>query len=385
MKAPSLKSKINLKESISNFRSLLLATQNTMGIDVGYSYIKIAQFQRTRRGFLLTDYRVRAIPFKVRDNLRERNNFIKELNKASIIEEFNDYYIIGTSKTLKNCVKKAEKLAKTDITILIDGETGIGKEIFAKYIYYSSSRTNKPFMAINCAAIPNELWEAELFGYKKGAFTGAINNRLGKIKAANGGVVFFDEINRISKRGQASLLRFLEENEIYPVGAEFPEKIDVRTIFATNENLLDLIKNDKFLPDLYYRISSSTIVIPPLRERRKDIIELINYFIKLYSNKYNKGINFIEKDAMELLINYNWPGNVRELKNVLEHMIILNDRNKIGKEDITFIKGEEKFTTLDEHERDYIIKVLEYTKGNKIKASKILGIHRNSLNNKLNK
>ena len=313
----------------------------------------------------------------------EEEKYIKKLNKINIISEFQNYYIIGKSKVLKELVKKAEKLAKTDVNILIEGETGIGKEIFAKYIYYKSNRWDKAFMPINCGGIPDTLWESELFGYKSGAFTGAIKDRLGKIKAANGGVVFLDEIDKTTKRGQTLLLRFLEEKEIYPVGSEFPEKVDVRVIFAANVDLMKLIEEDKFLPDLYYRISTSNIKIPPLRERKEDISELINYYIKKYSGKYGKKIDGISNEAMKLLLSHKWPGNIRELKNNIENMIILCENKTIEVKDIILNRGIKTFLPLEEYEHNYIKDVLRFTKGNKVKAAKILGIHRNSLNNKL--
>jgi two-component system, NtrC family, response regulator HydG len=304
----------------------------------------------------------------------------------------NIYGIVGESQAMQNVFRTIEKISSTDVTALITGESGTGKELVARAIHYRSHKSTTPFVAVNCAAIPNELLESELFGYVKGAFTGANETRAGFFQTAEGGTIFLDEISNTSLSMQAKLLRVLQEKEFYMVGDKKPIKVAVRIIASTNVELLHLVKKGNFREDLYYRLNVVNILIPPLRERGNDIFLLINYF----ANKYTKEIgrknipSFTDK-ALEALKNYYWPGNVRELQNLLHHLIILNDDDTIDISDllpairynINTAQTPALNKTLNEIEHEYILNVLASVENNKTEAARILGIDRKTLREKL--
>lgn len=241
---------------------------------------------------------------------------------------------IGDSPPMQKVFDFIQKVADTDSTILIYGESGTGKELVAKTIHYNSSRSEMPFVPLNCAAIPNELLETELFGHEKGAFSGAINTRLGRFELANKGTLFLDEIGDLHPSLQSKLLRVLQEREFERVGGTKTIKVDVRIIAATNKNLEDAVSNGKFREDLYYRLNVISIHLPPLRERKEDIYLLIRHFMKNFSKKNKKDIPKISHDVMQCLVNYHWPGNVRELENLIERFVILNDSGVITMDDL---------------------------------------------------
>lgn len=304
--------------------------------------------------------------------------------------------IIGKSNAMMNVFSMIDKVKDTDGTILLIGESGVGKELVAKAIHYSSKRVNNPFIPINCGALPDDLLESELFGYEKGAFTGAINKKMGLLEAANKGTLFLDEVSSISPMMQVKLLRFLQERSFIKLGGKEIINVDVRIIAATNEDLKEAVNRGAFRKDLYYRLNVIPIEIPPLRERRDDIPILIRYFIKKFSEKTGKKIDGISKDAEDILIKYKWEGNVRELENVIERAVIITDSNTIGIKDIpeAIINGTVQFTeqvfpyqsdlTLFDVERLHIINILKKTNGNKSKAARILGIDYSTLRRKLN-
>jgi two-component system response regulator AtoC len=303
--------------------------------------------------------------------------------------------IIGKSKKIKEIFAIIEKISQNDSTILISGESGTGKDLIARAIHFNSPRKQKPFIPINCASIPENLLESELFGYEKGAFTGAVNQRIGMFELANEGTLFLDEISGLRLDLQAKLLRVLEGKEIRRLGGVKIIKIDVRLISATNLDLKQAMREGKFRQDLYYRLNVVPVYVAPLRERKEDIPLLIECFLKKFNQVFRRQISGLSKEALEYLVNYDWPGNVRELKNVVERLVALSDNDIITPKDLPFdifikgslIKGFCAEGGLKEASRDfqkqYIEAVLEKTGGNRIKAAKILGIHRNALHNKI--
>jgi transcriptional regulator with GAF, ATPase, and Fis domain len=242
------------------------------------------------------------------------------------------YNIIGNSEKLNHALSTAIRVANTDLTVLIQGESGVGKEVFSKLIHQLSSRKHNDFIAINCAAIPAGTINSELFGHEKGAFTGATNERKGYFETLNGGTIFLDEVGEMPLDTQAFLLRVLENGEFIRVGSSKIRKTDVRIIAATNVDLKDKVKEKKFREDLYYRISTVPIFIPPLRERPKDIILLFKKFARDVAEKYNSPTIQLDEEAQVLIKNYNWPGNIRELKNVVEKLSVLSDERLITAE-----------------------------------------------------
>jgi DNA-binding NtrC family response regulator len=266
----------------------------------------------------------------------EKINLVKEVLrlKSELYEKFKIDGVIGKSKKMLQVIELVKKVAPTNATVLICGESGTGKELIARAIHYNSPRKDNPFIAINCAAIPETLIESELFGYEPGAFTGANTRKIGLIEAANKGTLFLDEVAELPLLTQSKLLRMLQEKEIRRIGGKETIKVDVRIIAATNKNLLEEVHKNRFREDLYYRLKVVTIEIPPLRERKEDIPELVKYFIEKYSKEFGKEVNGIEEKAMQALLNYHWPGNIRELESVIEKAIIVCEGDKIRLKDI---------------------------------------------------
>lgn len=260
-----------------------------------------------------------------------RSNFdeIKRQNPDSRLHPDVFFSAIGESPSFKQATKLIKKVAKTKATVLLQGETGVGKEIFANALHEASDRCNNPFVAINCASIPVDLIESELFGVDKGAFTGAIQSRKGKFEVAHTGTLFLDEVVELSARAQASLLRVLQEGTLSHVGSHASINIDVRVVAATNEDLQEAVNSGKFRKDLYYRISTFPIVIPPLRQRQQDILLLAKFFLQKYAAMYHKNIQGFSDQAREYMHLYAWPGNVRELQNVIERAVILNEGHSL--------------------------------------------------------
>lgn len=282
---------------------------------------------------------------RLKNNLEEmerRNEkYLSELNYLRNKYE-KDENIVGESLGIKKLKELIGYIAKTDTTVLITGETGCGKEVFAKEIHNKSNRANLPYVKVNCAAIPENLIESELFGYEKGAFTGALNkNKLGMFEVANGGTILLDEIGEMPLNLQSKLLRVLQEKEIMRIGATKSIKLDVRVIAATNQDLAKLIKMGKFREDLFYRLNVVPIKIPPLRERRDDISLLAYKFLEKFNIKYEKEKGF-DSTAMQALEFYDWPGNVRELENVIERLVVVDDNAYITYDDISTVIGKEK-------------------------------------------
>jgi len=294
------------------------------------------------------------------------------------------FQVLGDSEKMKKVFMTMKKVAPSDITVLIQGDTGTGKELVAQAIHELSSRSGRPFVAVNCAAIPKELIESELFGHEKGAFTSAVSTRQGKFEMAHGGSIFLDEIGDMSLETQAKVLRTLEEQEFQHVGGSKSIKVDVRVIAATNKDLEKALKEGKFREDLYYRLNVVLLKLPALRERKEDIIPLAEYFM---GDKAKK----ISPKAQNLLLSYDWPGNVRELRNYIERAVVLGDGEVIQPEDLPYNvrKGLKVIAAplelLDRIEEDHIIRVLRSMDWNKSEAAKILGITRQTLDNKIEK
>ncbi len=308
--------------------------------------------------------------------------------------------IIGKSPAINEIIKKIQKVARTKTTVLLMGESGTGKELFARTIHQLSDRSSYPFVAVNCAAIPRELLESELFGYEKGAFTGAEHRKPGRFELASGGTIFLDEIGELELSLQAKLLRAIESGVIERVGGVKPVGVDVRIIAATNKNLSEEVSLGRFREDLYYRLNVFPLVIPPLRERREDIPLLVDYFIKKFVKELNVSEKFLSDDAMELLMSYSWKGNVRELENTIERAMILCEGQLIKKEDISVFVSKLSTSffdlipmdgTLEEATRsavrlaetERIKRALIETKGNKLKAADILGVSYKTLLTKI--
>lgn len=306
---------------------------------------------------------------------------VKQLEKR-ISKKYSFDNIIGKSKALEQVIDLAKKVAKTDATVLLTGETGTGKEVFAQAIHENSNRVGKSFVALNCSTFSKEILESELFGHKQGAFTGAIKDKKGFIEEANGGTLFLDEIGEMPIDLQAKLLRVLETNEYIPVGETTSKKSNFRLIAATNRDLKTESENHSFRLDLYFRLNIFEINIPPLRERVKDIAPLTNYFVKQFSEKINRKILEITPDYLQKLESYHWSGNIRELKNIIERSVILCDSDTLTTAVLPYeIQNQEdknnrtmSACSMQAVEKLHIQKVLNYTKGNKAETARLLEI-----------
>ncbi|MGD0775778.1 MAG: sigma-54 dependent transcriptional regulator [Candidatus Solibacter sp.] len=300
-------------------------------------------------------------------------------------EELPESVMIGSSPSMVDIYKKVVRVAPTDATVVIEGETGTGKELVARMIHRFSLRAKQPFVPVDCASIAPSLLESELFGAMRGAFTGADRDRVGVFEAANRGTVFLDEIGDIEKSFQANLLRFLQEREIRPLGASRAKEVDVRVLCATNQDLQRLVDDGKFREDLWYRLNTVRIVMPPLRERRDDIPLLARFYVNKYNGLYSREVRLMEA-GVHALQDYTWPGNVRQLQHVIERLTILAgriDRETVF-EALTSMESREKpVDTLADVQEDKIREVLAATGGNKSKAAQILGIERKTLYRKL--
>jgi DNA-binding NtrC family response regulator len=326
----------------------------------------------------------------------EKHFLLREnrLLKEELSQNFGDFSIIGNSKAMAEVLSMVSSVAPADTTVLITGESGTGKELVAHAIHGMSSHANGPFVTINCAAIPENLLESELFGHTKGAFTGATSARDGKFAIANGGTLFLDEIGEISNNIQVKLLRAIEEKTFERVGGNTSIQSDVRIVAATNRNLTEEMSQGRFREDLYYRLNVINIHIPPLRERREDILLLVDHYVKIQSKKLNKQVFGITPQAKDIMLRYKWPGNVRELVNVIERAIVLLRGDVIDDADLPMqaeeknisaerFASEEDILSLRELEKTQIKKTLDFTGWNRNRSAELLGIHRNTLRLKI--
>ena len=305
--------------------------------------------------------------------LKRENLLYKEEKRVHV--QYGGY--VFASPSMKKILNSIEKIACSDCPVLITGESGVGKEVVANLIHKSSDRADKPMVTLNIASVPKDLLEAELFGYEKGAFTGASKGREGFFELADGGTLFLDEIGEMDLPLQAKLLRAIETKRFYRLGGRREIESDVRIIAATNRDLRKLVEEGKFREDLYYRLNVVEINIPPLRERKEDILPLAYHFLKVFSRKYSKDVRDFSRRAKEALLSYPWHGNVRELRNVIERAVLFSEGQIIDESHIDCLLREPSdkgFKTIKELEKEYIIQVLRSVNFNKKKASEILGI-----------
>ena len=336
----------------------------------------------------------------------EKDRLQKELTtiRSELESEHNFSTIVGNSPKILQALKLASQVASQNTTVMLVGESGTGKELFAKAIHYNSSRSSRPFVAINCSAFPDTLFESELFGYEKGAFTGADKTKPGKIALASGGTLFLDEVTSMSAHAQAKMLRVIQEREYEPLGAVRLKSADIRIIAATNKELEPLVKEGTFREDLYYRLFVYPITLPPLRERVGDLPVLIETLLKKFRNEMGKRIEKTSSEVMEMLLEYHWPGNVRELQNVIERLVILSKGDRIEVSDLPeYLLGSVEAKSaqrqsmenlagsvsledsVHEVERNLILKALQKCGNNKTRAASLLGLSRSTFRYKLSK
>ncbi|HTP57668.1 MAG TPA: sigma-54 dependent transcriptional regulator [Spirochaetia bacterium] len=326
-------------------------------------------------------------------NLKRLLNEIHEFSAAASREQQPVRRVVTDDPRLKKILQSAEKAAATTAPVLITGESGTGKELIASLVHEAGPRASRPFIKVNCAAIPETLLESELFGHEKGAFTNALSQRKGKFELANDGTIFLDEIGDMSASTQAKILRVLQEQEFERVGGSESIRTDIRVIAATNKDLRALIQKDSFREDLYYRLCVITLHVPPLRERPGDVELLIDHFLRVFSARYGKEIRGLDPQTRELLLAHTWPGNVRELKNCMERAAIFCEEELITLDDLpaqymelegTHL-GDKLQTTFEQLNRSMILEALEKSKGKKSKAADMLNINRRTLYNRMRK
>lgn len=348
--------------------------------------MKLGAFDYIEKPYDIEEVKITvANALKLKDLKEEVERLRLELNKEYALSR-----MIGKSKVMQEVFRLIKDIAPLDITVLITGETGTGKELAARAIHYNSPRSNRPFIPINCAAIPDELLESELFGHERGAFTGAIKRKRGKIELAEGGTIFLDEIADMPSKLQAKLLRFLEDKTFERLGGEVISKANARIITATNQDLTLAIKQGHFREDLYFRLNTIMIHLPPLRKRLEDIPVLVEHFVQAYNKNFRKNIKGISPEALSLLMQHEWPGNVRELKHVIERAVALCRGDMITPSDLALETkeglGGEAFDLnriIERHEKVAIKRALTQTGYNKTKAAQLLGISLRSLQYKI--
>ncbi len=366
----------------------------------GYADVKMAvtAIKSGAFDFLLKPIDLEQLKF-VLEKAVENLSLKSEVNKLHTLLEENELTkeFFGKSSKIQRIVSSVEKLAKsTDTTILLEGESGTGKEVFAKFIHQQSPRCNSTFITINCATIPKDLAESELFGHEKGAFTGAsTKTKLGKFELADGGTILLDEIGELTLDLQVKLLRVLQERKFYRLGGEKEVSVNVRVLAATNRNLEEEVGRGMFREDLYYRLNVAKINIPPLRERKEDIIYIAYSFLNEFAKKFGKNISGIDSAGLDLLKSYSWKGNIRELRNVIERVVLLAEEDELSDHHFSFLiegkeadgNDDEKFilqvppkgVKIDLVLKTLIQKTLKITNGNQVKAAKVLGLSRSKL------
>ena len=366
-----------------------------VGEIIGLLYLEIANSDN----LLLYDVQLLQSVANLTQVAVEHYEILDNLERERPKDVSNERKLIGRSRAFNDVINLVEKVAKVDSTVLLTGETGTGKEMFAREIHRLSPRQKYPFIAINCAAIPETLIESELFGYERGAFTGADKQRRGLFESAHGGTLFLDEIGEMEITSQTKLLRFLQERVITRVGGNQPIRVDVRIIAATNANLEESIRTKSFREDLWFRLNVFAIHLPPLRERREDIQLLSDFFLKRYAREYNKQLIGITDDALRLLEMHPWPGNIREMQNVIERAVLLSDATLLQPEDFPLLRRDNQkvnphaptvmlplpieSTALADAERSCIQRALDACEWNQVQAARQLDIHRNTLRKKI--
>ena len=379
---------ITLQRKIREFdtRAVIIIMTAYASVDTAVEALKLGAF----------DYVTK--PFDPEDLTRLVNNALKQKDlsdenvrlKESLTMRDGIHEIVAESAEMKRVLDMVQTVAETDSTVLVRGESGTGKELVARAIHSQSRRRFLPIVSVNCGAIPETLLESELFGHEKGAFTGAMYRRKGRLELAHGGTLFLDEIGDITPQMQVDLLRVLETKRFNRLGGAEEIEVDFRLICATNKNLEDLMAAGTFREDLYYRINVFTIAIPPLRERRADILPMARYFIEKYARAMGRAEKTIAPEAEEIILTHPWPGNVRELENAIERAMVVGRTSRVEAGDLPLkANGKEAGSggvmTLEEVEKQQIIKVLQNTEGNVTRAAALLGIDRVTLYNKLKK
>ncbi len=378
-----------IKEDDADIPIIIMTAQGS--IEMAVNSMKMGAFD-----FLIKPFDLEQVEDLIKKGL-DRVRLRKEVEwlRAQYQEKFGHGGIIGVSHKMREVLKLAEKVAQgSETTVLIEGETGTGKELLAEYIHFLSPRSSFPFVPINCGAIPKDLFESEFFGYEKGAFTGALEKgKMGKVEAAEKGTLFLDEIGELSPSAQVKVLRVLEEKEYFKVGSVDKKRADVRIIAATNKDLESEVKKGNFRDDLYFRLNVVRLQIPPLRERKEDILPLFRFFVDRFNEQFKKRFVQISKEAEEKILSYPWLGNIRELRNAVERIILLEKGDTILGKHLSFLGngGGEKEAlqfkpfipsqgvVLEDVEKEYILEALRMKKGNKIQAAKLVGISRSAL------
>ena len=336
---------------------------------------------------------------RAHERILEQQRLLQKENKAlkTLVNQDNKSMdLVGKSPAILGIISMVDKIAPTTATVLIQGESGTGKELIARRLHFKSDRANGSYVTVNCGALQESLLESELFGHEKGSFTGAIAQKIGLCETADGGTLFLDEIGEMSLGIQAKLLRFLQEGEFYRIGGKRPVRVDVRVISATNRDLEREVRENRFREDLFYRLNTITLRMPPLRKRKEDIQMLVEYFLK--NSRFGgsaQQIRKIDPRVMDVFANYSWPGNIRELQNTIERLKILAENNEIRLEDIPFTIRMPKTRTeageftldmpLEDIEKSHILRTLAYNQGNKTKTARSLGITIKTLYNKLHR
>jgi two-component system NtrC family response regulator len=384
-----------MKEANPEIPVIIMTAQGS--VDLAVQCMKMGAFD-----FLVKPFELDQIEALVQKGL-ERTRLKKELEwlRAQYQEKFRSGGIIGASPKMRDVVQLAERLAPgSETTVLIEGETGTGKELLAEYIHSLSPRASFPFVPINCGAFPQELLESELFGYEKGAFTGASEKgKIGKIESAEKGTLFLDEVGELPPSSQVKVLRVLEEKEYFRLGSVEKRKADVRFVAATNKDLEAEVKKGNFRDDLFFRLNVVRIRIPPLRERKEDVRALFQFFMARFNEQFQKGFLRLSAEAEGRILAYPWPGNVRELRNTVERIVLLERGDTIQEKHLAFLGRKDESRpkpslppaippqgiVLDEVMKEYILEALRMKKGNKVQAARLLGISRSALLYRMNK
>jgi len=379
-----------IKEEDPEIPIIIMTAQGS--IEMAVNLMKMGAFD-----FLVKPFELDQVEDLIKKGL-ERVRLKKEVEwlRAQYQEKFRSGGMIGVSQKMQEALGLAEKVAQgSETTVLIEGETGTGKELLAEYIHFLSPRSSFPFIPINCGAIPKDLFESELFGYERGAFTGALEKgKMGKVEAAEKGTLFLDEVGELFSSAQVKVLRVLEEKEYFKVGGVDQRKADVRIIAATNKDLESEVKKGNFRDDLYFRLNVVKLHIPPLRERKEDILPLFRFFVHRFNEQFKKSFVQISEEAEERILSYPWLGNVREIRNTAERILLLEKGDTVLGKHFSFLTGKEEPSEetarfkpfippegiiLDKVEKEYILEALRIKKGNKSEAAKMLGISRSAL------
>jgi len=382
------------RDKIADTTVIMMSAYGT--IDTAVKAMKLGAYDYISKPFKTDEVYLALKKAEERESLKRENFQLKE-RIQKIKESYNFGKMMAKSRVIQSIFSLSAKVAKYNTTVLIYGASGTGKELITKGIHFSSDRSKNSFIPVNCGGIPENLLESELFGYKKGAFTGALKDKTGLFEEASGGTIFLDEIGEMPLSLQIKLLRVLQGNEIRPVGDSKPKKIDVRVLAATSKNLEEEIKNGTFREDLFYRLNVLPINLPPLRERNEDIPLLCSHFINQFNKRLNKDISNIAPAAMSFLLKHNWPGNVRELENIIERAIVLAEDKLLVPENFPSLIGEREGTdqidkifegySLKDAQKDLekmlITKALTKTEGNRTKAAQLLEISHPSLLSKI--